>query len=333
MAFSQELYEQAKAEINKHRAQAEMEAERKREAYKKRNPEYARITAELSATSGELVKRIFSFGGDDVSIDDIRERNLTLQMRAVELLAADGLAPDAFSPAYSCPACSDTGVKDGETCECVSRAMKKLAYEKLNKATPLELCSFDSFSLEHYPETPLAGTPLTVRRQMERMYNYCRKYAEEFSIGSQSLLMQGGVGLGKTHLSLAIAGRVIERGFNVVYGSAQELFTRVESEKFGRDRSGDTLSLLKECDLLIIDDLGAEFSTSFTVSVMYDILNTRMQRSLPTIVSTNLGFELLTQRYDERIVSRLGSSFRRLLFAGRDLRVILRKKNADDSSD
>ena len=152
-------------------------------------------------------------------------------------------------------------------------------------------------------------------------YRYCKNYADNFSLKSPSLILYGATGLGKTHLSLAIAGEVIGKGFGVIYGSAQNLLNRLENEKFGRSgQDGDTLSLLLECDLLILDDLGAEFSTAFTLSAIYNIINSRMLASLPTIISTNLEPGELDKKYDQRIASRILGSFTPVYFCGRDIR-------------
>lgn len=102
-------------------------------------------------------------------------------------------------------------------------------------------------------------------------------------------MFQGGSGLGKTHLSLAIAKEVIDNGYGVVYASAPDILSKLESERFNDDKSTDaTENLLKECDLLIIDDLGTEFLTQFTLSKIYNIINTRMLLKKPIIISTNL---------------------------------------------
>lgn len=49
-----------------------------------------------------------------------------------------------------------------------------------------------------------------------------------------------GTGLGKTHLSLAIAGGVIKKGYGVVYGSVNNIINRLEQEHFGRSDDADT---------------------------------------------------------------------------------------------
>ncbi|MCR5717503.1 MAG: DNA replication protein DnaC, partial [Oscillospiraceae bacterium] len=79
-------------------------------------------------------------------------------------------------------------------------------------------------------------------------------------------------------------------------------------------------------DLLILDDLGTEFSSPFYTSMIYNIINTRLNRGLPTIISTNLEWLELKSRYEERIVSRLYAVYDIMHFVGSDIRLQKRKK-------
>ena len=74
------------------------------------------------------------------------------------------------------------------------------------------------------------------------------------------------------------------------------------------------------CDLLILDDLGAEFATAYSQSVLYQVINDRMTERRPTIISTNLDLTAMTKIYNERILSRLIGSYTMLGFVGRDIR-------------
>ena len=154
---------------------------------------------------------------------------------------------------------------------------------------------------------------------MREIFEYCRCYADDFGKCSDSLFMHGATGLGKTHLSLAIANVVVEKGFEVIYGSAQNLLSSLEREKFGGG-SGEMEKELLDCDLLIIDDLGSEFSTQFTVACIYNIINTRINLGKPVIISTNLTGEELEAKYTQRITSRIIGSYVSLLFIGKDIR-------------
>ena len=139
------------------------------------------------------------------------------------------------------------------------------------------------------------------------------------------LFIYGGAGLGKTHLSTAIAKTVIDRGYDVVYDSALNLMHAFEKERFSKAEAPSTDRYF-ECDLLIIDDLGAEFMSSFTHSTLYNLLNTRVYGGKGMLISTNLSSAAELQKtYDERIVSRLVGEFKSYCFVGEDIRLKTRR--------
>ena len=74
------------------------------------------------------------------------------------------------------------------------------------------------------------------------------------------------------------------------------------------------------CDLLILDDLGTEFPTSFSSSTIYNMINSRLMASRPTIISTNLTMRELEKQYSQRLVSRIMGNHVRLEFLGSDVR-------------
>lgn len=326
MSFSNEIYNLAKETVAERRSKALAEAQTRRNAFILRHPEYADMQQALSHTGYELAFTIFRDGNGSKDISAIRDRNLELQRKMASLLEGDGLPTDHLEPKFFCTACEDTGICGGKLCECMDKVMRQIAYDRLNSITPLGLCTFDSFTMQHY-STQENANGVSQRRMMQITLNKCRSYAERFTLESPSLLFHGGVGLGKTHLSLAIAGEVIGKGYDVVYGSAHSLFSKIERERFGRGATpqDDTLSLLNSCDLLIIDDLGAEFVTQLSVSILYDIVNTRLLRGRPTIISTNLNSSGLEQKYTDRIVSRLSGGYTWVPFEGNDMRITLRK--------
>ena len=201
--------------------------------------------------------------------------------------------------------------------------MKKYAAEDLNKNTPLELSSFEDFDLTLYPTSKNGESP---REAMGYVYHSCVKYAETFDLDSVSLYFYGRTGLGKTHLSLAIANEVIKKGYNVIYGSVITFLNKMEKEKFGRAETFVTEDILIGADLLILDDLGAEFQSSYTVSAIYNLLNSRICRGVPTIISSNLSLDEIKNRYPESIASRIIGTFSPVEFIGDDVRQILNEE-------
>ena len=73
---------------------------------------------------------------------------------------------------------------------------------------------------------------------------------------------------------------------------------------------------------MILDDLGTEMTTSFTVSALYQLVNTRLSGNRQTIISTNLSDEEIQRRYGGQIASRLAGEYELLTFAGSDIRRI-----------
>ena len=134
--------------------------------------------------------------------------------------------------------------------------------------------------------------------------------------------MRGETGLGKTHLSLAIANEVINKGYSVVYVSAPDILSKLEREHFSYNYASEEqlMQSLLECDLLILDDLGTEFSSQFTSTAIYNLFNTRVNAAKPMIISTNLSMEEISKVYTARITSRLFENFHCLRFAGKDIR-------------
>lgn len=289
-------------------------------------PEMGEINRQLAKTGLEILNAVESRERVAEKIRSLREKNLQAQQMVRALLKQNGYPEDYLQIKYTCESCCDTGFHNGERCECLSSLAAKLSIESLNSSSQIELCSFDSFQLDYCRGTTPEETAKS-REIMNRIYAYCKNYAAGFSASSKNVLMLGKTGLGKTHLSLAIASEVLKKGYNVLYDSALNYLRKIEREHFGRDKGDvDTLEMLISADLLILDDLGAEFDTPFYTSTIYNIINTRMIKGMPTIISTNLSLDGIQKKYEDRIFSRLFASYECLEFVGVDVRLIKRQQ-------
>ena len=239
------------------------------------------------------------------------------------LLASSGRPADVLEPHFTCKKCQDTGTFEGHTCICVHKLMQKFRREEIESLSSLSISSFDTMELRYYPNTMDDKLGEPVRSYMGSLLAELRAYAEEFDRSSESLMLFGNAGLGKTHAALAIAGIVLEKDFDVIYVSSPDFFSKLEALHFGADPGGEEETLLQTAagaDLLILDDLGTEFNSSFFLSTLYSLLNNRLGAHLPTIVTTNItDGALLEKLYTEKISSRL-SAFVPCLFAGQDIR-------------
>ncbi len=289
-------------------------------------PEMGEINRQLAKTGLEILNAVESREHVAEKIRSLREKNLQAQNMVKMLLKQNGYPEDYLQIKYTCERCCDTGFYNGERCECLKNLAAQLSVQNLNSSSQIELCSFDTFQLDYCRGTNPEETAKS-REIMSKILDYCKSYTESFSLSSGNILMLGKTGLGKTHLSLAIASEVLKKGYSVLYDSALNYLRKIEREHFGRDSGDvDTLEMLISADLLILDDLGAEFDNQFYISTMYNIINTRMTKGLPTIISTNLTYEGIQKKYEDRIVSRLFAAYTCLEFVGVDVRLIKRQQ-------
>ncbi len=317
-----EHLEQARGIINARRNRARTMNDERFAEINTRIPEIAEINRQLFQTSRSIMQIIQSGESTEKRIEELKSQNQQAQLMVRSLLKAYGYPENYLDMEYVCPKCSDTGYSAGTYCSCLTSLAAQIAANDLNRNAQINLCSFDSFDLSYYRGRKTEGG-YDCYKAMEMIYNFCKEYAAHFSKDSPSILMYGNTGLGKTHLSLSIASAVLEKGYSVLYDSVINFLRQVENEHFGRDQSGnDTLSMLLECDLLILDDLGTEFDTPFYQSAIYNIINTRMNRSLPTIISTNMDWNGISHKYDERITSRTFATYVNHHFVGYDVRIL-----------
>lgn len=341
MGFPKEIYQTAAAVLSERRQRAKEATLQHREEIYKLLPQIESFDRQLSQIGMKTIQAVA--GSPDkieVILERLKEQSLGLQKQRDDMLTAAGLLEIYHDENYTCKKCKDTGYIGTEKCECFKKLLMQAAFDSLGAGRPQD-CRFSNFSLDYYSNQPLANGVIP-RERMAAVKNFCEDYARNFSLKvknrkegelarttapSKSLLFMGNTGLGKTHLSLAIAGEVIAKGCGVIYGSAQNLLAKLEKEKFtspyqNQDSDNQSyLSLVLECDLLILDDLGTEFLSQFVTSMIYNIINTRLLEGKPTIISTNLSFPEISKRYTDRLASRLFGGYTQFEFVGRDIRI------------
>lgn len=322
MKYSEEVFNKVKQELDRRCTEAYSEYDRRLEEIKRTAPEISKLAESLSETSYKITQAILNKDQNvSEAIEQIRKNNLSTQATIKTLLREFGYDENYLEIPFTCKKCKDSGFAMGKRCECFDRLLKKYAVESLNSSSKIVLNDFDDFKLEYYPDNKQDG--FSSREQMKEVFEFCKKYAADFSESSPSLIFTGKTGLGKTFVSSCIAKNLLERGVSVIFDSIQNIVRKVEDEHFGRTQ-GDTMGIIEDADLVILDDLGSEFINKFSSSVIYNIINDRINLNKPLIISTNFSNHELNQMYNDRIISRI-SSFTPIHFSGTDIRQIILK--------
>ena len=272
------------------------------------------IDRELQLTMAQLMATALRHGEDPTqAIAQIRDRNLALERERDWILEAGDFEEGFLDDAPVCAKCGGTGYEGNQMCSCLRELCRQEQKKELTSLLGSGRESFDTFRLDVYSDVYDDTLGTSPRKLMQSNFNICRRYAQNFTPQSGNLL-------GKTFLSACIARQVAGRGFSVVYETAIRMFADFEAEKFGGEEQRGLTHKYLACDLLIIDDIGTEMTTQFTISAMYNIINTRLMDGKATVISTNLVPEAIEGRYSPQIASRILGTYRLIKFAGSDIR-------------
>ncbi len=314
MGFNRENYARIKEEYSGKYLRAQEAARLRRSEIHALLPEIAKIDAELSAAGVRIFEA--SLKNDKAMLDAISEENIALNKKRGEMLVSAGYPEDYTEVKYECDTCGDTGVVDYRMCACMKEKLIMAGLESSGMYSLIKAQTFDNFDLSFY-----AGEALS---RMKMILDITKSYAEGFDPSSSgSIIMMGGTGLGKTHLSSAMGGVIIKKGNDVYYTGAVDMIADFENDRFSYDRGNDTSAALDKyfsCDLLIIDDLGTELINQFSTSCLYNLLNSRLVRKKATIINTNFTRDDLRKKYQDRITSRIFGEYTILPFLGTDIR-------------
>ena len=313
--------------LTRARARLSQENERRRAEYEEHlakayalRPRLKEIDRALRGTSAELAALIFRREGDtEAELARLRRENLALQNERQWILDEAELPDGWLDDSPVCSLCGGTGYVGSRMCECLRELCRQEQKRELAALLPTGRERFDNFDPELYPERFFPAYGTSARNLMRKNLNYCKKYAQEFKPGAGSLLFSGATGLGKTFLSACVARQVAENGCSVSYVTAGKLFSDLEAVRFERAEES-SLRDYRDCDLLIIDDLGTEMTTQFVIAALYEIVNGRLLEHKATLISTNLNENDLEARYGGQISSRLLGSYRVIYFLGDDIR-------------
>ena len=315
MGYNKEDYARIKAEFSQKYILARQEAEMRSFELRSRFPRIREIDSLLARTGMDIMGVIASGKNTDEQIARIRERNEKLIEERRNILRNEGYPENYSDVKYECEICGDTGFVGTKMCTCMKKALALAGYESAGIGKLMGTQSFENFSLDYYKKENANEMTQSVARVRDFAENFDGRIYKNF-------LFLGGTGLGKTHLSTAVAKTVIDGGHSVTYVTAVGMIGDFEKKRFGNGvgAANNDIERYSDCDLLIIDDFGTEVVNQFTVSCIYDVINERMNSRKCTIISTNLMPKEIDAKYGERIYSRIMGEYNPIIFIGRDIR-------------
>ena len=308
------------------RAAAENARDRRIAEIYRQVPEIRAIDDEIESFGLNAMKGYLQNGRDAArAITSLRERMEALNRRKTELLQQNGYSRQSLEAQYTCPLCRDTGYVQYEKCSCLKQRMIEAAYGQSGLQRILQKQNRSTFDPSLFSDEPFEKRLLTPRQNILHNLDIVTEAIRSFDEKAPNLLFTGTPGTGKTFMSSLMAKDLMDLGYTVLYVSIYDLCRMFERERFGdRARTTDArfpLEQVETCDLLIIDDLGTEFSNALSTAEIFHCINNRLLERRSTLISTNLTLRDLAAKYDDRLISRILGAYTVLAFYGPDLRL------------
>ncbi len=293
---------------------------RKAEIYKK-IPDYYELKKEMISLMGECISNLDK---DGYNLNNLKSRLRDNAAKRENLLLSNGYPKDYTEEKFDCEKCSDKGYVGTEKCECLKQLLREIAAKSSNLNSVLSEDNFSNFRFDVFSDEKTSDG-ISPRENIKYILSDVKKFIDGFNDKyTKSLLFIGKSGVGKTYLASCIAKKLLDDGYDVYYQSAGKITEMAEDYRFKRNTSDELhneIERLYETDLLIIDDLGCEFSNSYTISILYEIINKRLMYKKKMIITTNYSLKQLNDVYTERLFSRFLGEFNISEFIGDDLRV------------
>ena len=284
-------------------------------------PEILELDNEIQKLSVSLPMSILR-GIPEDELNAIRERITNLREKKYELLIANGYPMDYLTLHNQCNKCKDTGFIGNKKCDCYKTKLINLYYKTSELENSLRKCNFKNFNINLFSSTYDNNHKYTQKKNMEMIYeSIIGGYIPNFEKTNSNLLFYGESGTGKTFLSWCIAKELLDKGFLVIYKTSDELIKDLRS--IALENNHALQDLLINCDLLIIDDLGAEQVTDLATNELFNLKNKKLLVNKKMLISTNLSLLEISNIYTTRLYSRLLGNFKLFMFFGDDVRIKL----------
>ncbi len=169
-----------------------------------------------------------------------------------------------------------------------------------------------------FREIARRGVPPKLKSAVERVSAYAKNIEENVKQG-KGLVLKGGVGTLKTSLAIAVMRVALNRSMDCYFIPMVSLLDTLLSNSENGKRS-EFEDKIRNVELLVLDDLGAEYENKWILAKVDSIITERYNRLKPTIITTNKDNEGFKNSYNQRILDRLEHANEWIVFKGESLR-------------
>ena len=302
-----EIISELKTQMASRRHLAQVKCENYIEKLKK-DDQFKKVYLNYNIANLNLVKAKHSFKDDEVQL---KAEILKFEKAKQELdnyLKQHNISAKKLVPQYACKLCEDKGIYQGKICKCLA--------EEINLQLSKNLSTYNKFHTFNMVNSN------KMNENSIRVFNEVRNWCETFPNEITNINLLGDVGTGKTFLLECVCSRLIETGKNTLFLTAFDF--NEECRKYHTNQP-NCLDNIMNCDALIIDDLGTEpILKNVTSEYLYNVVNLRQTKGKATLISSNLDFNAIMNRYGERTFSRLVNKAvaKSYLLIGKDKRTI-----------
>lgn len=222
-------------------------------------------------------------------------------------------APSAASSAAigqleHCPHCFGSGMevvpgKGARRCRCRTENARSRLLDGARIPRRYSECS-----LQNYYPCERNGSQL-------KAFNYAFRLIREYPAADRGLLLMGPVGIGKTHLSVAILRGLVEKGVPVMFYEFGSLLKEIQDSYNPVSQTSEmkVLAPVYQTEVLVLDELGASKPTDWVKDTMMQIINARYNQKLLTVFTTNY-LDARKAEKEETLEDRIGVRLRSRLF-------------------
>ncbi|HXM33859.1 MAG TPA: ATP-binding protein [Pyrinomonadaceae bacterium] len=220
----------------------------------------------------------------------------TANKQAIQIVKSDDDIPEtppdndqgSATVATVCEVCFGTGVevvagKGARPCRCLAQDSRRKFLEAARIPRRYANCTIENFKSE-------------INKSQSNALYYAKALVRDYPYLDRGLLLMGPVGVGKTHLAVAILRGLIGKGVPCLFYESGALLKRIQDSYNPVSKTSEmsVLAPVFEAEVLVLDELGATVPTDWVRDTLYQIINTRYNQKKLTIFTTNF--------LDERMV-------------------------------